>query len=111
MLWKIQRFVFEYLNSYKCPCCKAKPSLLILVTGDDCSQTADQGFWEVLHPKDIRPEGSASHCAVVWKDSLYIVGGESYQRAKMLYTYDFNGMLKLQQSLLILIMFLREQVN
>lgn len=63
-------------------------------TGDDCSQTADQGYWEVLHPKDIQPEGSASHCAVVWKDSLYIVGGESYHRAKMLYTYDFNGMFK-----------------
>ncbi|KAJ1523050.1 hypothetical protein ONE63_002178 [Megalurothrips usitatus] len=59
--------------------------------GDDCSQVVDQGFWEVLHPKDIQPEGSASHCAVVWKDSLYIVGGESYHRAKMLYTYDFNG--------------------
>ncbi|XP_034232301.1 attractin isoform X1 [Thrips palmi] len=59
--------------------------------GDDCSQMAELGFWEVLHPKDFQPEGSASHCAVVWKDSLYIVGGESYHRAKMLYTYDFNG--------------------
>ncbi len=65
--------------------------IFLLFLGDDCSQVADQGYWEVLHPKDIQPEGYASHCAVVWKDSLYIVGGESYHRAKMLYTYDFNG--------------------
>lgn len=65
--------------------------LRMSVAGDDCSQIADLGYWEVLHPRDIQPEGSASHCAVVWKDSLYIVGGESYNRAKMLYTYDFNG--------------------
>lgn len=37
------------------------------------------------------PEGSASHGAVVWRDSLYIVGGESYERAKPMYVYDFTG--------------------
>ncbi|KAJ9584644.1 hypothetical protein L9F63_021006, partial [Diploptera punctata] len=41
--------------------------------------------------KILLPEGSASHGAVVWRDSLYIVGGESYRRAKMIYVYDFNG--------------------
>ena len=61
------------------------------VTGDDCSQLADLGYWEVVQWKDFVPEGSASHGAVVWRDSLYIVGGESYRRAKMIYVYDFNG--------------------
>ena len=37
------------------------------------------------------PEGSASHCSIVWQDSLYIVGGESFHRAKMIYVYDFHG--------------------
>lgn len=40
---------------------------------------------------DFSPEGSASHCSIVWKDSLYVVGGESFHRAKMIYVYDFNG--------------------
>jgi hypothetical protein len=60
-------------------------------TGEDCSQVADLGYWEVVHWKDFVPEGSASHGAVVWRDSLYIVGGESYHRGKMIYVYDFNG--------------------
>uniref|UniRef100_A0A1B6D320 CUB domain-containing protein n=1 Tax=Clastoptera arizonana TaxID=38151 RepID=A0A1B6D320_9HEMI len=59
--------------------------------GEDCSQVADKGYWEVVQPKDFLPEGSASHTAVVWRDSLYIVGGESYKRAQMIYIYDFNG--------------------
>lgn len=61
-------------------------------TGEDCSQVADLGYWEVVHWKNFVPEGSASHGAVVWRDSLYIVGGESYHRGKMIYVYDFNGM-------------------
>ena len=40
---------------------------------------------------DFSPEGSASHCSIVWKDSLYVVGGESFHHAKMIYVYDFNG--------------------
>lgn len=59
--------------------------------GDDCSQVADRGYWEVAQPKDFQPEGSASHAAVVWRDSLYIVGGESYNRSQMMYIYDFTG--------------------
>ncbi|CAH0395554.1 unnamed protein product [Bemisia tabaci] len=59
--------------------------------GDDCSQVADAGYWEVISPKDFMPEGTASHGAVVWRDSLYIIGGESYHRAHMIYVYDFNG--------------------
>lgn len=52
---------------------------------------ADIGYWEVVQPKDFQPEGSASHTAVVWRDSLYIVGGESYNRSQMMYIYDFTG--------------------
>nr|CAD7262632.1 unnamed protein product [Timema shepardi] len=59
--------------------------------GEDCSQEEAEGYWEVVQLKDFVPEGSASHGAVVWRDSLYIVGGESYHRAKMIYVYDFNG--------------------
>ncbi|XP_063233286.1 attractin-like protein 1 [Bacillus rossius redtenbacheri] len=59
--------------------------------GDDCSQLEAEGFWEVVQHSDFVPEGSASHAAVVWKDSLYIVGGESYHRAKMVYVYDLTG--------------------
>ncbi|XP_012270635.1 attractin-like protein 1 isoform X2 [Orussus abietinus] len=59
--------------------------------GSDCSQRADRGFWETITYKDISPDGSASHCSVVWRDSLYVVGGDSFNRAKMIYIYDFNG--------------------
>ena len=59
--------------------------------GEDCSQVADLGYWEVVHWKNYVPDGSASHGAVVWRDSLYIVGGESYRRRQMIYVYNFNG--------------------
>ncbi|XP_024889082.1 attractin-like protein 1 isoform X1 [Temnothorax curvispinosus] len=59
--------------------------------GADCSQRGDHGFWESVTYKDLPPEGSASHCSIVWKDSLYVVGGESFHRAKMIYVYDYNG--------------------
>ncbi|XP_035739558.1 attractin-like protein 1 isoform X1 [Vespa mandarinia] len=59
--------------------------------GVDCSQKKDHGFWESVTYKDFSPEGSASHCSIVWKDSLYVVGGESFHRAKMIYVYDYNG--------------------
>lgn len=59
--------------------------------GDDCSQVAEHGYWEVLKTSDFVPQGSASHTAVVWQDSMYIVGGESFKKGQMLYVYDFNG--------------------
>ncbi|XP_014206707.1 putative protein tag-53 [Copidosoma floridanum] len=59
--------------------------------GADCNQTSEQGYWEAINYLELPPEGSASHCAVVWHDSLYIVGGESFHRAKMIYVYDYNG--------------------
>lgn len=59
--------------------------------GADCSQKGDRGFWENIIYKDLLPDGSASHCSIVWKDSLYVVGGESFHRAKMIYVYDYNG--------------------
>ncbi|XP_029172341.1 attractin-like protein 1 isoform X2 [Nylanderia fulva] len=59
--------------------------------GADCSQKGDRGFWESITYKDLPPDGSASHCSIVWKDSLYVVGGESFNRAKMIYVYDYNG--------------------
>lgn len=63
--------------------------------GDDCSQLEAKGYWEtVTFPRGtFFPPGSASHGAAVWKDSLYIVAGESYSRGHMMYTYDFNGKL------------------
>ena len=60
--------------------------------GDDCSQEANKGYWEVIDAKGgFSPVGSASHAAVVFKDSMYILGGESYKRGKMTYNYDFTG--------------------
>lgn len=61
--------------------------------GDDCSQRAELGYWEIVNfpPGAFIPPGSASHGAAVWRDSLYIVAGESYSRGKMMYVYDFNG--------------------
>ncbi|XP_039300291.1 attractin-like protein 1 isoform X2 [Nilaparvata lugens] len=65
--------------------------------GEDCSQVAEMGYWETVQIKDFVPEGSASHSAVVWRDSLYIIGGESYyhpppnELPKLIYVYDFNG--------------------
>lgn len=63
----------------------------LLTAGADCNQTSEQGYWEAINYIEASPEGSASHCAIVWKDSLYIIGGESFHRAKMIYVYDFNG--------------------
>lgn len=63
----------------------------MIFVGADCSQRGDHGFWESVTYKDLPPEGSASHCSIVWKDSLYVVGGESFHRAKMIYVYDYNG--------------------
>lgn len=63
----------------------------MIFAGADCNQRGDHGFWESVTYKDLPPEGSASHCSIVWKDSLYVVGGESFHRAKMIYVYDYNG--------------------
>ncbi|KAL0276657.1 UNVERIFIED_CONTAM: hypothetical protein PYX00_004182 [Menopon gallinae] len=59
--------------------------------GDDCSQFANKGYWEVIDSKGFIPVGSASHAAVVFRDSMYILGGESYKRGKLAYLYDFTG--------------------
>ena len=57
---------------------------------------AERGYWEVVEPRGTLPKGSASHTAVVWRDSLHIIGGESYNRADMMYTYDFTGEVNFQ---------------
>lgn len=59
--------------------------------GNDCGQEVEKGYWKTVTPRNFIPPGSASHGAAVWKDSLYIVAGESYYRGQMLYVYDFTG--------------------
>ncbi|XP_060527876.1 attractin-like protein 1 isoform X2 [Cylas formicarius] len=59
--------------------------------GDDCSQLASRGYWEIVSVQGFIPPGSASHGATVWKDSMYIIAGESYNRGSLMYIYDFNG--------------------
>lgn len=65
--------------------------------GDDCSQLASRGYWETVNVQSFVPPGSASHGTVVWKDSMYVIAGERYERyyrehnAPLLYIYDFNG--------------------
>lgn len=59
--------------------------------GDDCSQIASHGFWEAIKVQGYIPQGSASHGAAVWRDSMYIIAGESYNKGSLLFVYDFNG--------------------
>ena len=60
--------------------------------GSDCRQVASMGYWDTVGTTtDFSPPGSASHGSAVWRDTLYIIGGESYDRGKLLYAYDFNG--------------------
>lgn len=59
--------------------------------GSDCSQISGEGYWEAVDVQGFIPPGSASHGAIVWRDSMYVIAGESYQRGSMLYVYDFNG--------------------
>ncbi|KAH8291888.1 hypothetical protein KR054_001951 [Drosophila jambulina] len=60
--------------------------------GDDCSQISAHGAWTTVHPKHSpAPAGTASHGATVWRDTLHIVGGESYGRGELMSTYDFNA--------------------
>lgn len=50
------------------------------------------GYWTTISPEFSSPvRGSASHGSAVWRDTLYIIAGESYGQGELLYTYDFNG--------------------
>ncbi|CAG0917287.1 unnamed protein product [Notodromas monacha] len=47
--------------------------------GHDCSQHEDDGVWEWEGTGSFLPSGRASHSAVVYGDSLYIIGGEDFK--------------------------------
>lgn len=50
------------------------------------------GYWTTISPEFASPvRGSASHGSAVWRDTLYIIAGESYGQGELLTTYDFNG--------------------
>lgn len=49
------------------------------------------GFWETVNVQGFTPPGSASHGVAIWKDSMFVLAGESYARASFMYVYDFNG--------------------
>uniref|UniRef100_A0A1B0BSW5 CUB domain-containing protein n=1 Tax=Glossina palpalis gambiensis TaxID=67801 RepID=A0A1B0BSW5_9MUSC len=60
--------------------------------GNDCGQLKAHGIWSNINPKQsLPPPGTASHASAVWRDTLYIIGGESYGRGEFMTTYDFNG--------------------
>ncbi|XP_050304238.1 attractin [Anthonomus grandis grandis] len=65
--------------------------------GDDCSQLSSRGYWETINIQSYVPPGSASHSAVVWKDSMFVIAGERYdayyreRNIPLMYIYDFNG--------------------
>lgn len=58
--------------------------------GSDCSQRKDMGYWTAITPI-YSPPGSASHGAAVWRDTLHIIAGESYNNGNLVSMYDFNG--------------------
>lgn len=50
------------------------------------------GYWEVVNVQGFIPPGSASHGVAIWKDSMFVIAGESYNnRPSFTYVYDFNG--------------------
>nr|CAD7572923.1 unnamed protein product [Timema californicum] len=59
--------------------------------GEDCSQRSDQGFWEMVTPRDSPPSGLASHQAVIWGDLMYVLGGESYNGGGMLQEFNIRN--------------------
>ncbi|KAM7361502.1 attractin-like protein 1 isoform 1-T2 [Cochliomyia hominivorax] len=60
--------------------------------GNDCGQLKAHGVWSSVNTKQsLPPPGTASHAAAVWRDTMYIIAGESYGRGKLMTTYDFNG--------------------
>ncbi|CAG2059732.1 unnamed protein product [Timema podura] len=59
--------------------------------GEDCSQRSDQGFWEMVTPRDSPPSGLASHQAVIWGDLMYVLGGESYSGGGMLQEFNIRN--------------------
>ncbi|XP_023308777.2 attractin [Lucilia cuprina] len=60
--------------------------------GNDCGQLKAHGVWSSVNTKQSSPPpGTASHAAAVWRDTMYIIAGESYGRGKLMTTYDFNG--------------------
>ncbi len=63
--------------------------------GHDCSQRTDSelGVWEIVTPKSTLPKGSASSSAIVHNDSLWIIGGTTFNpdlKKSLLYRYDFK---------------------
>ncbi|XP_063699166.1 attractin-like protein 1 isoform X2 [Culicoides brevitarsis] len=73
-----------HCHGTKCSCAEG-------FAGADCSQDKSRGYWETIAYGDRSLEGSASHGATVWKDSMYIIAGESYSKGELLYMYDLNG--------------------
>uniref|UniRef100_A0A8D8HL17 Attractin n=1 Tax=Culex pipiens TaxID=7175 RepID=A0A8D8HL17_CULPI len=72
----------------RCDCAKG-------FDGSDCSQVRAHGVWTTIDSEGKQgfvPPGSASHGSAVFRDTFYVVAGESYAKAKsMMYMYDFNG--------------------
>lgn len=73
--------------------------------GDDCGQLVVNGFWETVVANSFAPPGSASHGVAVWRDYMYVLGGESYNndKKKMIHIYDINGKFLLFIDCLVLI--------
>lgn len=58
--------------------------------GNDCGQLKAHGIWSSVNAQQP-PNGTASHAAAVWHDTMYIISGESYGRGRLMTSYDFNG--------------------
>lgn len=74
-------FIFHFVR------CKCSPGF----AGTDCTQISSMGYWTTISPDFSSPAGSASHGSAVWRDTLHIIAGESYNQGELLHQYDFNG--------------------
>lgn len=58
--------------------------------GEDCSSLRKTGYWETLRTNSDALYGRASHATVVYKDEMWIFGGERFRKEKYCDIWRFN---------------------
>ncbi|GAB6024044.1 hypothetical protein CHUAL_008765 [Chamberlinius hualienensis] len=72
-------------EAHKCYCEKG-------YAGEDCSYLAHRGYWERISTAPPSLWGRASHAATVYKDQMWIFGGERFKKENYcdIWKYDFE---------------------